>query len=72
MKYICDQIEYLFHSTFCTNMYSLHAQDDYFIVTDIKNMQRRSYKDMDDLGTGISIRDGYVNDAYEDIEGKIP
>ena len=33
-------------------------------------MNRRSYKGVDDYGSGINVGDGYYNDAYEDEESK--
>lgn len=36
--------------------------------SDVKNMNRRSYKGVDDYGSVINVGDGYYNDAYEDEE----
>ena len=40
------------------------------ILIDVKNMNRRSYKGVDDYGSVINVGDGYYNDAYEDEESK--
>ena len=42
------------------------------ILIDVKNMNRRSYKGVDDYGSVINVGDGYYNDAYEDEESKYP
>ena len=39
-------------------------------MIDIKNLNRRSYKGLDDYGGNIAVGDGYYNDAYEDEESK--
>ena len=41
------------------------------ILIDIKNLNRRSYKGLDDYGGNIAVGDGYYNDAYEDEESKL-
>ena len=33
-------------------------------------MARKSYKGVDDFDKSISIGDGYINDAYDDVECK--
>ena len=40
------------------------------MLIDIKNLNRRSYKGLDDYGGSIAVGDGYYNDAYEDEDSK--